>query len=93
MQGKHVLLMSSILLTSTLAMAAGQQMPGCHQLLTEKECAEHQSRLASLSSAEAREHYLAEYETVRRERERFCHCANVPAGWTRMPQKHAILSF
>ncbi len=94
MQGKLVVLMLSTLLTSTGAVADGQQLPGCHQLLTERECAEHQSRLATLASGEALEHYLAEYESIRRERERFCDCKNVPAGWVRMPkQQHAMLRF
>lgn len=93
MQGKRVFLILTTLLASATAFAGNPLVPGCHQLLTERECVEHQSRLATLTSGEALESYLAEYESVRKERERFCNCTNVPAGWTRMPQKSAMVRF
>lgn len=94
MQGKALLLLFSTLLATSAAAGDTKPEPVCHQLMTERECENHQTQLATLATHDALQSYLAEFESIRKERERYCNCKDVPVGWTRMPhQRQAMLLY
>ena len=94
MQGKALFLLLSTFLAASAAASDAKPVPICHQLMTERECEDHQTQLATLASGESLERYLAEFERIRKERERFCSCKNVPVGWARLPhQRQAMLNY
>lgn len=71
----HRILLLLLSLTPLAVNAAG---PGCHRLMTEKECGEHKALLAAMRPGDARNQYLAEFNRTRKEREAACSIA----AWT-----------
>lgn len=93
MQTKLSVLLLSALLASGVAAAEVKPTTACHALMTEKECDDHQVKLATLPSGEALERYLEEFFRIQRERQLACNCQHTPVGWTKMPkQRQAMLS-
>ena len=84
---KSALLLATALLTAampTCAKEAGSMQDprnaaattgACHGLMTEQECADFQSTLATLPKGQAREQFLAAHLTLMRERESVCSCS------------------
>lgn len=94
MRTKLSFLLLSALLASGVAAAEVKPAPSCHALMTEKECNDHQMKLATLPSGETLERYLEEFSRVQRERQLACNCQHTPLGWARMPkQRQAMLRY
>jgi hypothetical protein len=94
MRTKLSFLMLFALLASGVAAAEAKPAPACHGLMTEKECSDHETKLAALQAGEVRDRYLEEYARVQRERQLACNCQHTPAGWARMPkQRQAMLRY
>ena len=54
--------------------------PACHGLMTEQECMDFQSTLASLPKGPAREQFLADHLALMHERESLCNCGRYMNG-------------
>jgi hypothetical protein len=62
--------------------------------MTEKECADHITRVAALPPGEALDRYLAEYAGTQTEREAACRCTSTVGRSKTAPlQRHAMLSY
>lgn len=66
------------LLLCLTPLAADAADPGCHRLMTEKECGKHNALLAEMRPGDARNQYLADFDRTRKEREAACSVA----AWT-----------
>ena len=94
MQNKLLVLLLSGMLSSLAVASDTKPQATCHRLMTEKECADHMTRVAALPPGEALDRYLAEYAGTQMEREAVCRC--IPAvgrGKTTPLQRHAMLAY
>lgn len=94
MHTKLLFLLLSTMLTP-LAVASDMKLePTCHRLMTEKECSDHQSRLATLPPGEALNLYLAEYASTQKERESACsYKRDLTSKGTRPLQQQVLLRY
>jgi hypothetical protein len=94
MQNKLLLLLLSGMLSSLAVAADAKPQATCHNLMTEKECSEHITRLAALPPGEALDRYLAEYAGTRMEREAACRCTHaLSRGKTTPLHRQALLGY
>ncbi|MEW5771161.1 MAG: hypothetical protein AB1831_12465 [Pseudomonadota bacterium] len=99
------LVLSVLTITPAFAMEGGlvkasftaeRKNPGnglaCHQLMTEKECAEFRTTLTTLPVGAARSEYLARHFALMRERESMCDPNHLKTGAEqRMPRVRQVL--
>lgn len=94
MQTKLSLLLLFSLLATGAAAAEVKPVRACQGLMTEKECDDHLTMLATLAPGEALDRYMREYTRVQQERRLACNCLSTPVGWAKMPkQRQALLRF